>query len=489
VIFILSENKIFRYQNNLITLIDSSTSEAVRLSYSPGFGIAVATRNGVLRFPEAGPSTILYPNGPAANQFLGMSVNQSGVLFSASGKDARGVGFYTYDKTTWITYNTGNTPQLPTNDVYHSSSLSGNKTFLGTWGSGFVSFINNEITWFNPGNTGMQGIPGSPNFLVITGFGQDSRGNVWVLNYYPGDRRSLSMMTPEITWYHFIIPAEPSISLEGKYNLAVDLYDTKWYSQAGVSNLGLYYFNENKTYENPADDKSDYISAVDGLNSNDIRSVVVDRRGDVWVGTSIGVNVISNTSAIPNSTNPQLDIASVFTLRQQAINAIAVDPLNQKWVGTNEGLLLVNSDGSRLLAVLNSSNSPLLSDIIQSIAIDENAGIVYVGTEQGLTSFETPYIKPLESFEELFVYPNPFQIKDNSKLLTIDGLIRDTDIKILNLNGRLVSEFSSPGGRTAYWDGTDLEGNLVGSGIYLIVAYDRDGNNVITGKVAVLREQ
>ncbi len=31
-----------------------------------------------------------------------------------------------------------------------------------------------------------------------------------------------------------------------------------------------------------------------------------------------------------------------------------------------------------------------------------------------LTSFETPYIKPLESFEELFVYPNPFNVKSGT---------------------------------------------------------------------------
>jgi hypothetical protein len=334
----------------------------------------------------------------------------------------------------------------------------------------------------------MQGIPNSPEFLVITGFARDSQGNTWVLNYWAGDRNTLSLTTPDNVWYHFIVPAEPSISLEGKYNLAIDQYDTKWYYLNSTSTAGLYYFNENKTFENPADDKSDYISTIDGLNSNTIRSVVVDRRGEVWVGTSIGVNVISNTSTIPNSSNPQLRLSSVFAVRQQSVNAIAVDPLNQKWIGTSEGLLLLNSDGSRLLAALNSDNSPLLSDQIQSIAIDENAGIIYVGTDEGLTSFETPYIKPLESFEELFVYPNPFYLKDNSRLLTIDGLIKDTEIKILSLSGKLINEFSSPGGRTAYWDGTDSDGNIVGTGIYLIVAFDQDGNSVITGKVAVVRE-
>jgi hypothetical protein len=176
-------------------------------------------------------------------------------------------------------------------------------------------------------------------------------------------------------------------------------------------------------------------------------------------------------------------------LRQQTINCIAVDPLNQKWIGTNQGLLLVNSDGSRLIATYDTRNSSLLSDVIRSIAIDENKGIVYVGTDAGLTSFETPAVKPLESFSELFVYPNPFLVQSKNEFLTIDALIKDSDIKILNISGKLINEFSSPGGRVAYWDGKDLDGTPVNTGIYIIVAYDQDGNNVATSKVAVLRSK
>src|SRR5690606_8717701 len=250
---------------------------------------------------------------------------------------------------------------------------------------------------------------------------------------------------------------------------------------------GLFYFNELKTYDNPNDDYSGYLSTQSGLNSTDINDIVVDRRGDIWVGTSLGINIISNTSTVTTS-NPQLRVSSVFSVRQQSINSIAVDPLNQKWVATNQGIVLLNSDGSRLLAAFDTKNSPLLSDIIESITIDELTGIVYVGSEAGLTAFETPSVKPEESFSELFTFPNPFVITDGSQFVTVDGLVRDCDIKILSVSGKLVSEFSSPGGRVGYWDGRNNDGDLVNSGIYIIVAYDREGNNVATGKVAVLRK-
>jgi len=154
--------------------------------------------------------------------------------------------------------------------------------------------------------------------------------------------------------------------------------------------------------------------------------------------------------------------------------------------------LFVNSDGSRLLATYTSKNSPILSDIITSVTFDENAGIVYVGTEKGLTSFKTPFTKPKEAFDELFIFPNPYVIP-NDKELTIEGLIRDSDIKVLTISGKLIweassHEGSSPGGGEANWDGRDDAGNLVNSGVYIIVAFGADGNSTVTGKVAVFRK-
>jgi len=487
-LLILVENKIYLYNSNQLTELYTSPNETYSLSYNSNFGITIAGLEGVIHLDASLTKSQLVPNGPEANQFPNTSVSGDGIFWSASGKDGLGVGFYKFDKTTWTNYNRSNTIVLPTNDFYYTYTAPDNTAFLGTWGRGFVTVKDDVIKAFNQQNTGMQGVPNSPDFIVITGFGTDSKNNKWILNYYSSNRKSLSMVTPDSTWYHFTNDAEPNISLEGYFNLAIDPYDTKFYHLNNSSNKGLYYFNENKTYDDASDDRSGFISTADGLNGSEISIVVVDRRGDVWIGTNSGVNILSNTSAIPSSIDPLLRLSSVFALREQSINSIAVDPLNQKWVGTNEGLLLVNSDGSRLLATLTASNSALLSDKIQSIAIDENAGIVYVGTEEGLTSFETPFIKPKESFDKLFVYPNPFLIKDNNRLLTIDGLIRDTDIKILTVTGNLVTEFSSPGGRTAYWDGTDDNGNLVSSGVYLVVAFDSDGNNIITGKVAVIRE-
>ena len=483
-LFIAIGKKIYVYSANNVSLFDSTSSAVTKLSYSNSLGLVAATGSGVFLLKS---HQFFYPNGPQANQFPELSVDKNGNLWSASGGDVSGVGFYKYNGSEWTNYNRANDNQLITNAYNFVNTNENGQVLLGSWGKGFSVLQGNTITNYTTSNTPITGIPTSINFLVVSGMANDSKGNLWILNFWPGDFNSLWMLQKDSTWKGFSNPAELNRSFQKHYNLVIDAYNTKWYSIREEQRLGLLYFNENKTVDDSSDDKFGYLTTNDGLNSNFIYSIVVDKRGDIWVGTSLGVNVITNTGSVLNN-NSQLYISSVFSLRQQTVNAIAVDPLNNKWIGTNQGLLLVNSDGSALLATYNTTNSPLLSDQIVSLAVDDNTGRVYVGTDAGLTSFDTPALKPVDSFTDLFIYPNPFVVNNGDKNLTIDGLIKDSDIKILNIEGKLVREFSSPGGRIAFWDGKDESGNFVSSGIYFVVAFDMEGNNVTTGKVAVLHK-
>jgi len=485
-LFILAENKnLFRYYNGELTMVYSSpVNNLNNFYYSIQTGFLISTTNGILKLNDGSE---IYPNGPAANQFPDMAVNNNGVLWSASGSDVSGVGFYGYNGSEWTNYNRANYPELPANSYFSVYTTTDNKICLGSWGSGFTIINNGQFTNYNRQNTGIQGIPNAPDFIVTSGFAEDSKNNLWVLNYWAADRKVLSSSSDLQEWTSFLVPATGNAPLEEVFNLAIDPYNTKWFC-ARRGRVGLFYFNEGNNVESSSDDVSGYLTESSGLNNSAIFSIAVDRRGDVWVGTSLGVNIISNVNSVLSG-NPQLRITSIFSLRQQTITAIAVDPLNQKWIGTNQGLTLVNSDGTSLLATFTTKNSALLSDEIKSIAIDENSGTIYVGTDNGLTSFKTTSVKPNESFDELFVYPNPLILnKNDNNIITIEGLIRDTDIKILTINGKLIREFSSPGGRVALWDGRDEFGEFVSSGIYFVVAFDKEGNNVSTSKLAILRE-
>jgi ligand-binding sensor domain-containing protein len=470
-----------------LTSVYQSAVSLKRISVSSSSVLYVAGEDGIRKINNDGTASTILPNGPWANQSWGLAVDGSGTLWVGTGDDDAGVGFYKYSNNTWTNYNTSNTPAIPNNGYFSAFCSGDGNTYIGNWGTGFLRIKDTVLTVFRPENTGMTGIPNSTNFLVVSGFANDSKGNLWILNYWPGDRRPLTMFATDSSRYNFYSSAE-STPYEQHFNLVIDPYDTKWYCIKDPAKSGLFYFNENKTYSTTSDDRAGYLTTSNGLSSNTINSIVVDRRGEIWVGTPSGANVISNTSTIPSTySSASLKISTVYALRQQSINCIAVDPLNQKWVGTNQGLLLVNSDGSSLLASFTTENSPLMTDVIKSITIDPNSGVVYAGTELGMIKFQTLGIMPRDNFTELFVYPSPFLLKSSENVLTIDGLIRDTDIKILSTSGKLINEFSSPGGYRATWNGTDMDGKLVSSGVYFIIAYDKEGNNVTTAKVAVLR--
>ncbi len=479
---ILTPTNVFAFDGATLSELWSTDSQPVKLGYQENAGLIVANKFGIYV-----NNNFIYPNGPAANQFPNMTVDKEGNLWSASGKDVTGVGVYKYNKSEWKIFNVENYPDLFTNAYYSIYSASDNSIYTGSWGQGFARINNDEITRFYAANTNMIGIPNNLEFIVITGFAEDSKGNIWAINLNAADSKSLYAFTQD-SMYSFRNPLEQHSGFSEVENLVIDQYGTKWYTLGNEGSIGLFYFNEKGTFNDATDDVYGYITTSKGLTSNAIFSLAIDRRGDLWVGTSLGVNIITNLNTVLSSTNPQLRISSSFSVRQQTINSIAVDPLNQKWLGTNQGLFLLSTDGTQLLAALDTKNSPLLSDQIESLAIDEQTGRVYAGTASGLTSFDTPSILPVESFNGLTIYPNPLVITDGSKLATIDGLIRNTDIKIVTVSGKLVREFSSPGGRTAFWDGRDNDGNLVSSGVYIIIAFDQEGNNVETGKIAVLRE-
>lgn len=482
ILYILSNSaNVYQYSQNNLTNVYNGTVQLNKLAYSPSKGIIIASNGGVLILQN---NKFIYPNGPFKNQFTDITIDNNDELWAASGTDQNGVGFYKLENNTWLNYDISNTPAIGTNFYFSTYAAPDNTVYFGSWGSGFLRIKDGQYSYFTAQNTPMVGSD-SQTYLVISGFGLDSNDNLWILNYGSLAKQPLSVLTTDSTWYSYSIPAQNNLYLKDQYGLVIDQYNTKWFFSASGSKPGLFYFNENGTLANTNDDISGLLTESDGLNDNSISSLLVDRQGSIWVGTALGVNIIPNSDAILSSEN-SLQISTVYALQGQSISCMAVDELDDKWIGTSQGLLLVNSDGSQVLASYNTENSPLLSDVIKAIAVDKNSGRVYVASDQGITSFDTPAIQPADTYSKLFVYPNPFVLPNNNNL-TIDGLIRDSDIKILNISGKLISEFSSPGGRIATWNGKDQNGNYVDSGVYLIIASDKEGNNIIAGKVAVLK--
>ena len=170
------------------------------------------------------------------------------------------------------------------------------------------------------------------------------------------------------------------------------------------------------------------------------------------------------------------------------ITCIAIDKANRKWFGTSSnGVYLISDDNIQQLQHFTRSNSPLLSDDIESIAINTESGEVYFGTNLGLCSYQSDVNSINEEMnkDNVWVYPNPVK-PDYTGLITITGLTNKADIKIVTSNGALVNKGTSNGG-IYQWDGRDLKGKMVTSGIYMVETATSDGSKGTVCKIAIIR--
>lgn len=431
-----------------------------------------------------------FPNVPNSNLFTNILVTADGVLWAASGIADAGRGFYSFDGTTWRNFSRATHPELSFDDWYRVNVGCDDEIWVSSWGRGVLRADADGTVEVFDDSDGFVGIPIDPQFIVCGDVLCDQGRGIWTTVLNAANGKSVAVQTPGGSWrfLRLRVGAQTLVTLTGKSihrGFQIDPYGQKWLVVQDSRLSGLVYFTDADTSNGEVDVTNKTLTTATGLASNTVTALEIDRDGDIWVGTDQGITIIAE----PRNPRDNRAISPVRPLRGQVINTIAVDALNNKWIGTKEGVFYLSQDGTELLAHLNVANTDgkLMDNDVKSIAIDGRVGVVYFGTERGLSSLETVAVDPRQNFDELSIAPNPF-IVPSATSLSIDGLVQDASIKIISVDGRLMREFNSPGGRIASWDGRDDDGEYVSSGIYFIVAASAEGNDVTTAKVAVVRK-
>ncbi len=484
-LYILAGNTVFLHYNGTTTENIILNTSLLTEIVSTGAESYFTGSKGLLKADDFGSSDFMYPNGPFANQFISVSVDSKSDVWCASGRDVTGVGAYHYDGTAWQNLNQTSIPTLPSNYIFNVYSGSDGYQYLNTWGYGFIKYKSpTNFQVFNYDNTPLVGVGSpTPNYVVITDTKLDSKENLWALVLLSLNSTMMGCYTKDSVWFAF--SNLPDSSVSNQYlGLAIDNNDTKWYNTAN----DLYFLNENGALGKPAKYTYGNLSDNASISDKSITCMAVDKRGELWIGTNLGVYALADPSLALNYSASSLTLDQKFPLRQYTINCMAVDALNRKWIGTSQGLLLVSSDGTSVIKSFNSSNSPLTTDAVRTIAVDEKTGKVYVGLDAALVEITTYAQKPADDYSGLFTYPAPYLLSATSSPLTIEGLIKDSGIKIIDISGNLIRSMETLGGNIAQWDGRNDAGQLVSSGVYILVAFDKDGNSVGTKKVAVVRK-
>ncbi len=177
--------------------------------------------------------------------------------------------------------------------------------------------------------------------------------------------------------------------------------------------------------------------------------------------------------------------------------ALFVDPFNRIWIGTQDnGITLYQPEAyyEDEFTNITKEKYPLLSNTITSFAYEPDTGTLYVGTDEGLNSFEigiAPSSNKETKLRNVIVYPNPFY-PDRGDILKIENISSltmpkgDTSCSIYDLNGDFIIELQKDYFQQFNWDGLNSSGYKCGSGIYFYVVHTNDGQ-IARGKFALIR--
>ena len=444
----------------------------------------------------------LQPGGPKYNNFYGMRFVNN-LLYTCGGLwghliDAGRPGtIQVLDKDNWTIYDDSIAAKTGIKYVDVNSvdvdPLDPNHVFAGAK-SGLYEFQNGKfIKHYNSENSLITSFNNtSKNYQLITSVKFDTDGNLWMLNSQSPSNQSLIEYTKDGKWVSHHKPELYNLgSLEC---LMQDSHGLLWFVNNHHELPSIY------CYQASTDQLNKYSSFVneDGatLSPVFVRYVTEDKNQDIWIGTNIGPlllykkDITSDTPIFTQVKVPRNDGTNYadYLLSGVDISCIAIDGSNRKWFGTNgNGIYVISNDCLTQIYHFTTNNSNLLSNNIEAIAINEQTGEVFAGTDKGLCSYMSDASSPNNEMtkDNVWAYPNPVK-PDYTGLITITGLSFDADIKIVTTNGILVNQGRSNGG-TYTWNGKDQKGQKVASGIYMVETATSDGSKGTVCKIAIVK--
>jgi len=245
----------------------------------------------------------------------------------------------------------------------------------------------------------------------------------------------------------------------------------------------------NGTVSNASDDDITFLSEAEGaggLANKDVFCMIEDLDGEIWVGTLQGLSVFYSQSSLfsedpldgePISITQDGNVQRL--LDTETITCIEIDGGNRKWVGTrNSGVYLFSDDGLQAIEHFTQENSPLPTNSISDIAINQDNGEVFIATEEGMVSYFSTATNFDQEMKNVRVFPNPI-LPEFDGNITVDGLAYNSSVRIADAAGNVVFQGESEGGRV-FWNGKSTDGQRPATGMYYVYCSNPDGKKTET---------
>lgn len=467
-LFAYSTNSIFYYNGVSWRLIEPAIKQMNVLAFSLG-QLWAGTKNGLEVYnSELSIWDDKTPNSIFSNLITDVYATSNGTIWVTS-KDH---GFFYLKDNEWIAPGSDEIPGPSSSSYYDILADQQGSIWLGSWGGGVKKYNPSDNSWqaYYPSNNHLAGISNYPDYCVVHHMAEGDDGTIWLVNREAVTNQCIVAVSNDTVWTYY----DKSDGIETIYlsDVTVDAWGRVWVGSDPVSSNGIYRIDPANTPDDKSDDPSSFhlSKTDDGLSTNHITALKADDEGGVWIGTPDGLYYYYNTY-----------LERQYGLYSDYVNDIEIDGVGNVWIATVQGVAMLEKE-SYQWTYLTTDNSYLVSDNVFSISASQQSGTVYLCTSNGISVVSTPFAKPVDTEEnlQLNIYPNPFNSHVTS-YVTIDNLSDNVTVDIFNAAGYLVRHFKNEdvSGRILRWDGKNGSGNLVASGIYLVVAYQEDGYKIM----------
>ena len=476
---------------------------------------------------ENNTSPIIFaPNTPFNNKYNAITVTSAGILAATTQLGSLvwdGEKYQNYIPSRYYTYypNISNTVQFNYVSLLYNpgeqspiSMLEKENGHLLFCNSGSFSgygtvieldIITNQMNFYDETNNIIDQKPSG--YMMVNQIEKDRQSNIWVTNPYCENNGNMIAIQAKDdgAWSHIHVPDENSYRPQ---TIALDNANRTWvgfayeslgdtlYSSGGIKVLQY----ANLEFSNETD--STWLTITNpemlpgGAKDASVWSLVFDKMDFLWILNEKGIRGYTYTVKDDDITlDPILkaiDGTPIDFLPQVSYtkgNRIKVDSQNNKWITTHQGVWVIEESMAFWPSEegLHTENSGLLSDIVYDVAFDNDKGLAYLATDKGISILQIPFADSPGKKQSMYLSPNPFIIPDDERLI-IKNVPSGSIIKIMTITGSVVNEIRlSPNQSQTTWDGTNFQGEQVGTAVYLIAAHHPSERNKVS-KVALIRK-
>ena len=497
-IYAISDSTLLRIQNNKAERIFTDNALTLNQIFKNGENIWIATDFGLIAYIDEEFRSYLFNQPFIGNPHI-VHLNDLGDLMLANNKGISVEGWSNYSSIPLpkkIDSNLSIEPlDISFGDEILKSIFVNNTLFLGMSNSTYagavsLNFNHSKFTLNNIFLPMPSQINDSLSYGIVDMF-LDQEKNLWsstTNENYPVSVFSNSQAR------HFDKNEAKASTIKSSGSITIDNYGRIWM----VSNSGLLMYTFSGSALNPSSEDWFNELVIAGINRK-VLSIAVSKKNKLWILTDYGLiykelrasneEPVAKTGPISSGNN----IVPYFSnIPFDESSSIKLDSFDNIWITTkSRGLYVLDSKGDYWPSVdgINIDNSKLLSNTINDIAFNDEKGLAIIATDIGVSRFKIPFVNEIRSIDQVQIFPSPFRIPSKHPLV-IDRIPERSTIQILTLDGSIIRTLKEENFNSyqATWYGNDRNGNLVNSGVYLLLIISKKHGTSTFEKIAVIRE-